>query len=770
MFNEPPLNVGTPASFQSYPQPSHTTNAHSTSPYFTNDQRGQSGLQFQGNAAHQGGLGATLAGQSQSTTYGSGFNAQTQDTQASIHNFSQNQAHASSFSEAHSAPPVSYEPNSYAAHQPQSQSQSQTQLQPPTGNAYQSQPNTGDAINFQALLDHLSPSSNALPSPSQSQNNVSSLPAAPNLPPRPPPQENHNQTDDIRSYHPHSQKPANSSFQGSNQLQPLSVRTGDVHSSARTNPSPSTPGQGQPRSSDTRSVSPDEDRRWPPEINKLYEDFLDEERKFVTNGQWDQFPVGSRLFIGNLPTEKVTKRDIFHRFYQHGQLAQISIKQAYGFVQFLESSSCYRALQAEQGQQVRGRKMHLEVSKPQRNTKKADASTNERSNGARRRSRSPDYSRGGTGPQPRNVDRYTGGQNPLSPRDRDNRRFRDDYRYPRSPTPPRGGRGGRGRDRSRDRYDDRRKSRSRSPRRYRSPSPRRDFDEDDLPLPHRAPHQIPDVQVLVVNEGLPRDFIRWVENSFRQQGLRCDVLILSPRLSEAAVIKRQVLEGVLAIVLLSTATLTKSKVNLQIFDRRGGADNVKFNAYDDLDPTTAAALVLQAKQTQNQPLPQPVQPPPSSAYPPNYALPHTNVPNFANPPPIANQFGQIAPGNPALSSIISSLDSNTLSQLLGAMAKTAPTQALQSQVPGQIPDLARLLGSAPVQPPAQNTHYGGPAVQSTQTYPNAFQNQSLAALLQAPAPPQSNPPASHAASTPSQMPSGQPDMNEIMAQLAKYKR
>lgn len=283
MFNEPPLNVGTPASFQSYPQSSHTSNTHSTSPYFTNDQRDQSGFQFQGNAAH-GGLGATLAGQSQSTTYGSGFNSQTQDT--SIHNFSQNQAHASSYSEAQSAPPVSYEPNSYAAHQSQSQSQTQAQ------------PNTGDIINFQALLDHLSPSSNALPSPSQGQNNVSSLPAAPNLPPRPPPQENHNQTDDIRSYHPHSQKPANSSFQSSGQLQPLSVRTGDAHSSARSNPSPSTPGQGQPRSSDTRSVSPDEDRRWPPEINKLYEDFLDEERKFVTNGQWDQFPVGSRLFIG----------------------------------------------------------------------------------------------------------------------------------------------------------------------------------------------------------------------------------------------------------------------------------------------------------------------------------------------------------------------------------------------------------------------------------------------------------------------------------------
>jgi hypothetical protein len=60
---------------------------------------------------------------------------------------------------------------------------------------------------------------------------------------------------------------------------------------------------------------------------------------------------------GNLPTEKVTKRDLFHIFHKHGKLAQISIKQAYGFIQFLDASACYHALEAEQGQTVRGRKM-----------------------------------------------------------------------------------------------------------------------------------------------------------------------------------------------------------------------------------------------------------------------------------------------------------------------------------------------------------------------------------------------------------------------------
>jgi nuclear polyadenylated RNA-binding protein 3 len=60
---------------------------------------------------------------------------------------------------------------------------------------------------------------------------------------------------------------------------------------------------------------------------------------------------------GNLPTEKVTKRDLFHVFHKYGRLAQVSIKQAYGFVQFHDVASCYNALEVEQGAEVRGRKM-----------------------------------------------------------------------------------------------------------------------------------------------------------------------------------------------------------------------------------------------------------------------------------------------------------------------------------------------------------------------------------------------------------------------------
>lgn len=117
----------------------------------------------------------------------------------------------------------------------------------------------------------------------------------------------------------------------------------------------------------------EDDRKWDSEIQKKYDEFLDQERMYVMKGEWEKFPANSRLFIGklspvetskyiptrtgNLPTEKVTKRDLFHVFHKYGPLAQVSIKQAYGFVQFLIAQDCLRALETEQSVPIRGRKI-----------------------------------------------------------------------------------------------------------------------------------------------------------------------------------------------------------------------------------------------------------------------------------------------------------------------------------------------------------------------------------------------------------------------------
>ena len=103
--------------------------------------------------------------------------------------------------------------------------------------------------------------------------------------------------------------------------------------------------------------------------------------------------------------------------------------------------------------------------------------------------------------------------------------------------------------------------------RFRSPSPKRDV-EDDLPLPRRAARDVPDCQILVL-DTLDRDFISWVEQAFSARSVRVDVLLLSPRLSEQAVVRRQILEGVVAVSKLTRQNQDRGKIGLQIFDRRG---------------------------------------------------------------------------------------------------------------------------------------------------------------------------------------------------------
>ncbi|RMD39719.1 hypothetical protein DV735_g5415, partial [Chaetothyriales sp. CBS 134920] len=394
------------------------------------------------------------------------------------------------------------------------------------------------------------------------------------------------------------------------------------------------------------------ERPWSPNTQVIYDQFLEDERKYVTEGVWDKFPYGSRLFVGNLPSEKVTKRDLFHIFHRHGRLAQISIKQAYGFVQYLESSSCTRALQAEQGVEIRGRKVHLEISKPQKNTRGAGASNNSKQQNTRRRSRSPD--RRGHG------DRF-GSRSSFSDSRDDPSWRREESRRSNSPRPYR----------SRDDY-----APIHSPRDYlqasstrpRSPSfsayspqsyPPQPYDEDAaLPLPRRNPAEIPDVQVLILDNNVPQAFINWVEDGFRAKGLRVATIWLSARLPLQAVVKRQILEGVQGVVKLIHHNQFTGKIPLQVFDRCAGASNVNFNEYVDLDVQVAADIVIHARQKERaqifQAPPQPILPfgPPQVYARPPVAQPSAHQYHIPIPPPYQPQRSPQAP-NPHISKLFS---------------------------------------------------------------------------------------------------------------------
>ncbi|KAL8953609.1 MAG: hypothetical protein Q9222_000535 [Ikaeria aurantiellina] len=724
----------------------------------------------------------------------------------------------------------------------------------------------GGGVNYQALLDNLSPSTAAAPSaenvtaittaaPSTASNvprpdstessPLSTLPLPPGLPPRPPPQEkpvihpNYQTQEDIRSYHfPHAPHPAtpasnapqanvasssaqglNHSFPpnpaiGSNGLPPPPLATfqqppapiGQVSTLESSTIHSQLPTK-LPQVGDASSVAVESDQDeapWPPELEKRYADFLNEEAVYVAEGVWDKFPSGSRLFVGNLFSEKVTKRDLFFVFHRYGSLAQISIKNAYGFIQFYDAAHSNRALQGEQGSTIRGRKIRgfprfrltyqanrptdLEISKPQKNSRNAAATTagNDLRAGHARRSRSPDYDRGGRGAVGRTgIDRGV----PYNNFSSDVRR-RDDYRPLRSPS-PRGFRGRdeyRGRLRSPDRYYGGRRSRSRSPYRrhdrYRSRSPRaRDMDDEaNLPMPPRHPSQVPEVQLILVDE-VDRTFVAYIEKTFRDRGLTCNYFQL-PRVSLIAMIKRQIVEGVQAVVKIFRESQVTGKIPLQVFDHGMGVNNVRYEEYNELDAHIAAELVVRAKAARIAP------PPVQQPVPPSYGFPQYGRPPQPMPQPsIPPQQPQQPPAAPNIANLITSLDGPALQKLLGAMAQNPQSpqkpqhgQHANLQQPPHLSELSSILGSHAQQPQAQQGYpqypqsgppppsqnqqqqglYGAPQANG-QAYAN---NPALASLL-------ANVGANR---TPTQQQQGmnqpgqQQNVQNIMEQLARWKQ
>lgn len=299
----------------------HPANAITSAPYFADQSQQQqqssstaaasaAAYQHLAGPAAPGGGDNAQAGYAASTGYGVSSMGTQPHATSSMQNFSsQHPSHPASAADApqaqaqdlHSAYPYSHDSAYAAQHAPTQSAQ---------GAHYQTEARTGPNVDVQALLDSLTPAATtansgqyaaashmSAQSAQLQQHNASSLPsAATNLPARPPTQEqpathpNYDPNDDIRSHHPHSQRPPNVQQRGSASLQPLNAQSRDFASSN---------GSGQAQQQTQRSSTPDdEDQRWPPEVNRRYEEFLEQERKFVTEGQWDQFPMGSRLFIG----------------------------------------------------------------------------------------------------------------------------------------------------------------------------------------------------------------------------------------------------------------------------------------------------------------------------------------------------------------------------------------------------------------------------------------------------------------------------------------
>ncbi len=213
-------------------------------------------------------------------------------------------------------------------------------------------------VNYQSLLDTLSqstamvPIADTLTAPTTASTNEGTaisetgsekpLPVVAGLPPRPPPQEkpaihpSYSPNESIRSYH---QLPPQNASSAPHQSQTASYRPSAAMGTGSNIPPPQanaraanglppppiatfqqSPGSVAPIQSpsvqslrdvggratespsqrhDSQGIDDDE-QPWGPDIQKKYDQFLHDERIYVTEGVWDRFPPGSRLFVGKI--------------------------------------------------------------------------------------------------------------------------------------------------------------------------------------------------------------------------------------------------------------------------------------------------------------------------------------------------------------------------------------------------------------------------------------------------------------------------------------
>ncbi|KAI1149106.1 hypothetical protein F4825DRAFT_464373 [Nemania diffusa] len=404
-----------------------------------------------------------------------------------------------------------------------------------------------------------------------------------------------------------------------------------------------------------------------------WDTFLQEERRYVSEAKWDRFPDGSRLFIGNLSSERASKREVFNIFSKYGRLAQISLKQAYGFVQYHEVAEGQAAMDNLQGMEIRGKKINLEFSRTQKKDHEGGRGNRGRRGNDNNRGRRDDH-RLGRQPSPRRShDRY------LPPHESNHRGW--DYQESNYSS-------------------DRRRSQSPGYTRHdsyrrRSLSPRRRYGSgSDLALPRRYGADVPDVQFLIL-QSVTGEFVSWAQAAFTHQGLRCDVMLLDPQFSRDTIIQHQILEGVHAVVELDVRAEERGRLSLQVFDRSAGYNNVRFDQYQDLEPAIAAQLVTKAK------FPPHVAPaahhnnhfPPAQRYPPpaqRHYIPASYTSEYYSPP-MANGTG----GTP--------LDTATVYKILGSV------NGHQTGPPAGTNSVFTAVGTAPQDmggPIQHSTNYG----------------------------------------------------------------
>lgn len=82
--------------------------------------------------------------------------------------------------------------------------------------------------------------------------------------------------------------------------------------------------------------------------------------------QDDSDPPNSRIFLGNLPSERTSRDELYEIFSKYGTIKEVIMRRSFGFIQFETEESARAAIAGEQGRTISGMRIGnvLEALKP----------------------------------------------------------------------------------------------------------------------------------------------------------------------------------------------------------------------------------------------------------------------------------------------------------------------------------------------------------------------------------------------------------------------
>lgn len=281
--------------------------------------------------------------------------------------------------------------------------------------------------------------------------------------------------------------------------------------------------------------------------------------------------MNSRVFVGNLAAEKVTRQEVEQLFSEYGKVLGVSLHKSYGFVQFAEEECAKSSVKGLNGHSLHDLRLELNIATERRPPGGGGGPPHPRGGGGARRPgppRSPPSPRfrGRFEPdrerfRPPPMDRYSR-YSPPSPPPPPPPHYHDDpyYHDRRPPPPPLRDPYARPRDDLYDRYHDRYPPPGRGdfpPRDY--PPPR------DFPPPRRGPppqeylRELPsssepgsgDMEVIVVNRQ-QKEYAELVRSRIVNLGLLVEMVYLSPTVSLADALDNATQRGLLYAIIITS--------------------------------------------------------------------------------------------------------------------------------------------------------------------------------------------------------------------------